>query len=64
MKDKPSVAPNLTKNETKNTQVTNTTNVGGVTVNVAQGDPAAIAGGIGGELAKLPTSATNTGVSQ
>ena len=59
-----SVPPNITKNETKNTQVTTTTNVGGVTVNVAQGDPAAIAGGIGGELAKLPTPATNTGVAQ
>lgn len=59
-----SVAPNITKNETKNTQVTNTTNVGGVTVHVAQGDPAAIADGIGGELAKLPTPAMNTGVAQ
>lgn len=59
-----SVAPNITKNETKNTQVTNTTNVGGVTVNVAQGNPEAIVGGIGGAMAKLPTPAVNTGVSQ
>ena len=59
-----SVAPNITKNDTKNTQITNTTNVGGVTVTVAQGDPNATAAAYGAAMAKLPTAATNTGVAQ
>lgn len=59
-----SVSPNVTKNETKNTQIANTTNVGGVTVNLQQGNAADIVGNIGGAMAKLPTPAVNTGVSQ
>ena len=59
-----SVAPNITKNETKNTKIDNTTNVGGVVVHVAQGNPESIVGGIGAAMAKLPTPAMNTGVAQ